>query len=520
MAQKRLRDFEEELLSFEHNIWNLGLHNPGRYAGYDTLVPNVGLEFTIAHTATGIKYKNQTFDEIGPLGIALTPQGMILSEDAAIALEVDTNAGNTQVRYDLVVLNHIYTSITGGSAGTYSIIKGTVGSPVKPVLADPFLQTAIGIIEIPANATDANVFIWHKSKCPDSGDGEDARLFSPNLFQAYQGLNKSIIVNSVTDTYTTGSHVSNLWTLGNDGSQFTMNVAHSLIDGIVIKDVPLQEGMRAYLLITNNHTVRESRYFEAEPTKYGKGYRGFTINPGLGNVVIPPSQNGGGSSFGIQPAVGETWELEVVLIDNRWYVAAINGSGTSSAFRRGMVMEWYGDVALNFDPEGKGINLMTGWQICNGNYASPDRRGKLAAMATNVPAAGRFSTADETAIQAASEDPEEFVLGNAFTVVGKKKFEILQGHLPNVFLDVDDPGHFHYVFADGTPGTDVNSLTTPIWTASLGGNPSYAIQGTGAAATKGKSQSVETNITVNTGGDGTRLEHTGPLFMTIWIIKL
>ena len=520
MSQNRLRDYKEPILSFEHNIFNFGLHAAGRYAGFDTLAPTGGLTFDITHDSTGVVWKNQTFDEIGPIGVLMTPQGMLVHESESISpLSVDTNAGNNQVRYDLLVFNHQYTAVTGGADGTYSIIKGTIGSPVKPVLTDPLLQTAVGTIEIPANATDSNTFIWHKAKCPDSGDGEDARLYTPNMFQAYQGLNKSAGVNAVTNTLATGSHVANLWTLPNDGSQFVMNPAHTYIDGIFIKDIPLQEGMRVYLLMDDSQIMRESRYFEADSSLYGKGYRGFTINPGLGNYVIVPSQNGGGSAFGIKPATGETWEIEAVLVGNRWFVASINGAGSSS-FQKGMIVEWFGDVAVNFDAEGKGINLMSGWQICNGNYGSPDRRGLGTVMATNVPAAGQPSRIDDADVISQAGDPEDYIFGDYYDTQGKRKFLIDMQNLPNALLDVFDPGHRHFVVhgssGDGTP-SNLNTIRTQTETF---GESDYLLRAVNLDANQGRSSLTATGITVTLQGSDERLEHIAPVFMTILIIKL
>ena len=37
MSQKRLRDFNDPVGSFEHNLFNLGERAPGRLRGFDTI---------------------------------------------------------------------------------------------------------------------------------------------------------------------------------------------------------------------------------------------------------------------------------------------------------------------------------------------------------------------------------------------------------------------------------------------------------------------------------------------------
>lgn len=498
MAQKRLRNYKNPITSFEHNIANLGLHNPGRYVGFDTLVRTGALAFNISHAATGISYKNPINTTVGPQGVYLTPQGNIIIEETPITgLTVDTNAGNTVTRYDLLVATHNFVNVAGGQAATYSIIKGTVGSEVKPIPTDPFKQTPIGIIEFPPGAADVALCIYTKFKAPDSGDGEDARITTPNAFQAIQLQKLSpALYNAPTLTHINGITTVHLLELKNDGNMFSvLPSTPMLLAGIKLKDTPLQEGARITIMANSNVTFAQSYFWVAT---YGTlGYKAFTINAGLTNVT---AQTGFGN-LALRPAVSELWEMEFVFYGNQWYLARIGGAGTSSSFRRGDMIEWYGDVNANFPNDGMGINLQAGWALCNGNNLTPDLRGKLRAMATNVPSIG---ATELDPLVNLGIDAEDYVYGNAYTTLGKTKFAIGQANLPIYNLPVSDPGHSHSV---------INSNSDS-------GSGKFT---TGSDASEGGTlytQANTTGISVASGGSNTRLEHLPPLWLTVVKMKL
>lgn len=522
--QVRLRDYEEDLLSFEHNIFNMGLHYPGRYAGFDAFSVDTGaLVGKLTHVNTGIRYKNQAMDEQGPCGIAMTPQGIIIRETAPIlGLGVDTNAGNPNTRWDLIVINHTYQNIAGGTAATYEVIKGSMSAPTKPQPSDPLLQTIMGYLEIPPNASSIDNMRWRKAKCPDSGDEEDARLLDVNIFKALQGLAKSESPTGITDSLVTGGHTASLWSLSNDGNQFelsTPNPTTNNVDGLLIRDVPLQDGIRIHLIITEKHIIRESRHFEGNLGLYAKGYRGFTIPTGLGNLAL--NGGGGGSLLAIQPSVGETWEIEAVFRLDRWWVVGINGASSKTQFIRGMTMVWQGDIVANTDATGKGINLLSGWALVNGNNGTTDPRGKQLAVATDQPSAGRPILTEEAVIGAGG-DPFDYIFGvNNEMTMGKTEHEILQSNLPPYYLTVLDPGHMHYTHAnvDAASG-NVNSTNVANRAAGLDGNPTYRIQGSNNPATVGRSSYQMTGISVHSGGSGDKMTTLDPTWSVVLIMKL
>lgn len=509
MAQQRFRNYKHSILSFEHNKFKLGFSNPGRFCGFDTLTQSAPLQFSLAHTGTGVSYKNQINVTIGPVGALMTPQGICIHETAAIGtLTVDTNAGNAETRFDLIVCNHSYTVNPGGDAATYAIIKGPTGSPIKPILTDPLKQTILGFIEFPPDAVNLADCTYYVAKCPDSGDGEDARLHHPNLYSKLQGFAKSQ-TTYLTNDYSTanGGHSAHLWQLVEDGNLFVIQPTESTqntVDGIKIKNIVLQEGIRINLLINEFTTLRESRYFEAGAF-YAQGFRSLVINAGLGNYTIPIAENGGGSGLGIRPSAGELWDVEMVYIGTRWFVTKIGGAGTSSAFRKGDTIFWYGDIASNFDDSGTGINLKAGWQICNGNLQTPDLRGKALGMGTQgVPFAGQDELTEvSVGAGAGTADVEDYIFSTVFTTVGKTKFLITQNNLPDVNFPITDPGHQH-TYQRGAmqshPGG--NNVNRP---------QLYETANTGVAFT---------GIAVNSGGADERLEHIQPCWMGLLIMKL
>jgi len=167
MAQTRFHNYKRPVVSFDENQRLMGIVKSGRYAGFDTMTAVAGLNFEIAHTKTGVQKVKQDMSLTTKTGVFITPQGTIVNEDANIALSVDTNAGNAQIRVDLVIYTHNHVAVTGGSAAVPSIVKGALNSFTKPALPNAATQTIIGIILIPAGATDLTTATYLPSTHPD-----------------------------------------------------------------------------------------------------------------------------------------------------------------------------------------------------------------------------------------------------------------------------------------------------------------------------------------------------------------
>ena len=525
MAQKRLRDWKDDLGSFEHNIINLGLKPPGRYVGFDTLVgtnPGVDLEFEIRHTATGASYKNQINNVIGPHGVYVTAQGVIVLEDAPIVLSVDDNAANASIRYDLIYVDHTYTQVVGGQDATYHVLKGALGNPIKPVLTDPLKQVALGIIEIPPGSNDVANFIWHKAKCPDSGDGEDARLHTPNVFKAIQFQNANANSYVPTDQILTGAYYERLYMFPNTANVFRIlppDAANAkTLDAIFVKDVELQEGARIYVHINEHVTLRESILWKGTAAMVAKGYKEFLIPPGLGNTNV--GNAGGAGVWGVKPDAGEQWELEFLYISGKWRLISIGGAGGGSGFRRGDTIMWFGDVLANFDATGLGQNLKLGWALCNGNNQTPDMRGKGPVMATiGVPSAGRPDLTDDASIIAAGLDPTDYHLSAVLATAGKKQHVLTQADLPSVQFPTNDAGHQHLIFGNNEVGA-ISNLTYPARQHGTGGNSGYEMWGSNSVPTTGLTRDATSGLTVYSGGSSQPIPLMQPVMSTVFIMKL
>lgn len=496
--QSRLRNYNHDLASFEHNLMNLGLHNPGRYAGFDTMIQSGTLTIDIGHDDTGIGYKTAADTIKGPLGVLLSGQGVIIMEDTPIeGLTIDTNAGNSEFRYDLIICTHSFVNVTGGQDAVYSVVKGPINSPIKPILSDSYKQIPIGVLEIPPGATDANQFTYKKFKCPDSGDGEDARLSDPNIFKALQLFNKSAIPLIIPTETFMGPQISHLWSFDSDGN--TLEILPDLggqtyyLDGLKIQDIPLQEGIQIKVIINEKVTVRN--IVTTIPSPYdGKGYRALKTHSTFFDTT-----NGSVSSF--TPGSGELWILDLLFIGGAWVVENIGGKTNNTKFSTGDIIEWFGDIAANFDNTGKGLagKPKQGWQICNGLLGTPDKRGYIPRGATDVPSQG-----------AAAVDP---ALGTAAvnTFSGGIEKTIAQNNLPDYILPIYQDSHSHTTWT-----TSRNNEGGNRW-GYIPGNAGDNGSNGGYNSTSGYSS---INLIVYSGGGNVPLDIMPPTHAAVFIMKL
>ena len=335
--QQRLRNFEHAILSFEHNTFNFGLHSPGRYLGFDEILKFNGMTFGIGHTKSNFTYLNPNGDTIGPIGVYMTPQGTLIQETDRIGpFTCESNVGNQFYRYDLIYAIHSQIELTGGQPATYALLKGPVGSLTKPTVPDPLRMTPLGYVELPPN-TGGNISdcTWVKAKCPDSGDGPDARLDEVNIFSKTQGFSMSpTILGLPTVSYLSGSNMVNIWELDNLGNTYRIlpsmasTVSPSTLDGIKLLGVPLRNGIRIKIMVNEKITVRKT---VLEETYINNEYHGFDFKDNLLNVGLSdPAGVVGGK--GIKPPVNEMWELDMVYIDGLWTINGIGGRSQLKLF--------------------------------------------------------------------------------------------------------------------------------------------------------------------------------------------
>ncbi len=449
MAQFRLRDYQDPLSSYEHNILlNLGIHNPGRYAGFDDVyIAAPGLSCVLRHTNSGYNPKKADGSYYGKFGVFITQQGVVVGETGDIGpLTFDTNAGNIYPRYDLVIATHNYTSIAPGQTATYSIIKGPLGTGLKPILSDPTNQVALGYMRFEPNATGLANAQWQPTKCPDSGDYVDAALYEVNKFLKTQNDNAA---TGDAVTYATG----NLLSLLADGNTFPLAPASATeINGIRFSNYDMQNGLKVSFMITDKIK------FKTIPTLTAN-----QIRDGYARVIVPAQLGTKINEFGTPPAITTFWEyslstnevayITMELIEGEFLITnAINvNKAVASAVKNGTSVFWWGDVNSNFDSNGVGIGDMLGYYMLNGATYTlpnsvvvtvPDLRGRIPIGATTMPSAN--SPLLDTAVVGTAALDE---YGGSYT------HTLSESELPSHTHPVSDPGHRHTIKAgNGSAG--------------------------------------------------------------------
>jgi len=162
------------------------------------------------------------------------------------------------------------------------------------------------------------------------------------------------------------------------------------------------------------------------------------------------------------------------------------------------IIEWFGNITVSFDNTGLGLGDMLGYAICNGNNGTPDMRGFLSLMPTNVPNTGA------PALNAKINNSYDNI-----TAYGSESVTLTQANLPNVTLEPEDPGHSH-----------IEQVATAINTG--GRNPAGfdQIQPGSFGPTSFSTGESTTGITVPLGGTDAPFQIIPPVFTVVKIMKL
>lgn len=309
MAGKSYVDYRAPLKSWVQNTNFLGLFNPGRYCGFDTLSITGTSTLRIGHIQTGMVVRDYSFNHFGPWGTWVTRQGVVIREfdplpdDGSLGFIIQSNAGNTYWRYDVLVGEHEYVPVANQQTpAKYFILAGptsTYGSsgPVLPILTNPARQVILAIIAIPPGTTDltASPVKLIKMRSADSGAELDAKLTEPNTYSAIQQEKWS------PDLITTSENNSGFWNLPSNGNGYKITAAgtpiYSTVNpggnpqqvlsgyspvpmyGLKIEDMPIQNGTKITLKV-NPLTLLYENYFP-DPSGYwhNRGYRRIRFSP-------------------------------------------------------------------------------------------------------------------------------------------------------------------------------------------------------------------------------------------------
>lgn len=320
--QTQHRAFQESLKSWDHNIAMLGILNPGRYCGFDTITPLTGMQFGLSHSQTGVRVKDPNNTNLGPYGKFVTKQGVIITEDEGITpLQLDpNNVANARTRYDVLIYTHNYQANTNSNPAVYQILRGGSGSTIQgpnlPQLPNPDRQGILAIFEVAPGATDMNGVRLIRTNSADTGEMVDAKLTYPNTFKGTQQWNQSnaTVINTATDGF---------FQLENDGNTFWLNLNPNGTTGGVpiawhmyalkLRNLPSQSGTQITLLTNHNLKV-----FDSVPLSSAQ------VDAGYNSILIPPQFTNfketvlGTERDAIRPITGSIIKLE--LINGYWVV--------------------------------------------------------------------------------------------------------------------------------------------------------------------------------------------------------
>ena len=212
----------------------------------------------------------------------------------------------------------------------------------------------------------------------------------------------------------------------------------------------------------------------------------------------------------------------VKLADFNALVAAYLASlpGGSTQYYLNMIpytaIEYYGNIATNFDGTGAGINALGFDKIylCNGLNGTPDKRGRVGVGAVDGVPGGPLDAAVNPAASTFNPNYAVYDVGGANSVALITSQLPAHSHSASGTTTVTLADHFHYVAAaNGDINAVVDSTHAVVREIALSGNSSYRLSNSSNIASVGKSSldkssvtsNVPNNVSVlvdNTGGDG------------------
>jgi len=158
------------------------------------------------------------------------------------------------------------------------------------------------------------------------------------------------------------------------------------------------------------------------------------------------------------------------------------------------VLEYYGDIAGNFDGTGAGIEA-AGWDkvyLCNGLNGTPDKRGRSPIGSTSALMGGGPL---DPIVAAGPAYGLQTIAGESYVTLTANQ---MPAHSHTATPVISDPGHFHYEFSSIAiaNGADVTSTTYPTFRNDLNDNLSYRVTGGANISNVGKSSTATTGIGV------------------------
>ena len=119
MAQKRFWNWKDDDYTLDLNHRELGILESGLYRGFDRHSSSAGLNLVLHHGVNGIKKVKLDTTETNSMGVWMSKQGCVITEDANITIPISANT-TSDPRIDLIVGTHQYSQTQGGLVATYS----------------------------------------------------------------------------------------------------------------------------------------------------------------------------------------------------------------------------------------------------------------------------------------------------------------------------------------------------------------------------------------------------------------
>ena len=128
-------------------------------------------------------------------GVIVTNQGVVIQRNNELLIPI--SAGDASFpRFDMIILEHEYVFVQGGSSPLYQVIEGTPAAvPSFPNPPNPEITVVLGILFVPANTTGLTGpgVIYVKSKLPGfAGNTSHAFLDQDQTFEELNTFDKKI----------------------------------------------------------------------------------------------------------------------------------------------------------------------------------------------------------------------------------------------------------------------------------------------------------------------------------------
>ena len=187
-------NFQDDDSTENLNYRVAGIWEPGLYRGFDAVLDaSLNLRL-IQDGATGfaLTLVDKTIEN---RGVIVTNQGVVIQRNNELLIPI--SAGDASFpRFDMIILEHEYVFVQGGSSPLYQVIEGTPAAvPSFPNPPNPEITVVLGILFVPANTTGLTGpgVIYVKSKLPGfAGNTSHAFLDQDQTFEELNTFDKKI----------------------------------------------------------------------------------------------------------------------------------------------------------------------------------------------------------------------------------------------------------------------------------------------------------------------------------------